>query len=53
MKPNTQELRNSQNPGPVNEAIMELSRYSLFTAVFGIPAHTEKDPEESIGILSA
>lgn len=46
MKLNAQELRNAQNPGPLNEAIVELSRYDLFTRVFGIPAYTEKDPED-------
>ena len=46
MKLNAQELRNAQNPGPLNEKIVELSRYDLFTEVFGIPAYTEKDPED-------
>jgi hypothetical protein len=46
MKLNAQELRNAQNPGPLNEAIVDLSRYDLFTKVFGIPAYTEKDPED-------
>lgn len=46
MKLNAQELRNAQNPGPFNEAIVDLSRYDLFTKVFGIPAYTEKDPED-------
>jgi hypothetical protein len=46
MKLNPQELRNAQNPGPFNEAIVVLSRYDLFTEVFGIPAYTEADPED-------
>lgn len=46
MKLNAQELRNAQNPGPLNEKIVELSRYDLFTEVFGIPAYTEKDPQD-------
>lgn len=46
MKLNAQELRNAQNPGPLNEAIVGLSRFDLFTKVFGIPAYTEKDPED-------
>lgn len=46
MKLNAQELRNAQNPGPLNEAIVDLSRYDLFTKVFGIPAYTEEDPED-------
>jgi hypothetical protein len=45
-KLNAQELRNAQNPGPFNDAIIDLSRYRLFTDVFGIPAYTEKNPEE-------
>tara|TARA_R100000687_G_C6448205_1_gene163881 strand:+ start:458 stop:1681 length:1224 start_codon:yes stop_codon:yes gene_type:complete len=46
MKLNAQELRNAQNPGPLNEKVVELSRFDLFTEVFGIPAYTEKDPED-------
>ena len=46
MKLNHQELRNAQNPGPLNEAIVSLSRFELFTEVFGIPAYTEDDPED-------
>jgi hypothetical protein len=46
MKLNAQELRNAQNPGPLNDTIIELSRYGLFTDVFGIPPYTEKDPED-------
>jgi len=46
MKLNHQELRNAQNPGPFNEAVVVLSRYALFTEVFGIPAYTEADPED-------
>lgn len=46
MKLNAQELRNSQNPGPFNDAIVDLSRYSLFTEVFGIPAYIEKNPDD-------
>lgn len=46
MKLNSQELRNAQNPGPFNEAIVSISRYELFTEVFGIPPYTEADPED-------
>lgn len=46
MKLNPQELRNAQNPGKFNEIIIELSRFHLFTEVFGIPAYTEEDPED-------
>ena len=46
MKLNPQELRNAQNPGEFNEAIIELSRFDLFTEGFGIPAYTEENPED-------
>jgi hypothetical protein len=46
MKLNSQELRNAQNPGPLNDAIILLSRYDLFTEVFGIPPYTEKNPDD-------
>jgi hypothetical protein len=46
MKLNSQELRNAQNPGPFNETVIALSRYDLFTEVFGIPAYTEANPED-------
>jgi hypothetical protein len=46
MKLNAQELRNSQNPGPFNDVIVELSRFALFTEIFGIPAYTEKNPDD-------
>ena len=46
MKLNPQEIRNSLNPGPLNETIIRLSRMKLFTDVFGIPAYTENDIEE-------
>ena len=45
-KLNAQEIRNALNPGPMNEMIVELSRFSLFTTVFGIPEYTEADPSE-------
>ncbi len=46
MKLNAQELRNAQNPGPFNDAIVDLSRFHLFTEVFGIPSYTNEDPED-------
>ncbi|MEG4379180.1 MULTISPECIES: DUF262 domain-containing protein [unclassified Microcoleus] len=46
MKLNPQELRNAQNPGPFNEAIVSLSRFDLFTKVFAIPPYIEDDPED-------
>ena len=46
MKLNAQELRNAQNPGSFNEMVVTLSRFSLFTEIFGIPAYTEANPED-------
>jgi hypothetical protein len=46
MKLNPQELRNAQNPGQFNDAIVRLSRFDLFTHVFGIPPYTEKNAED-------
>jgi hypothetical protein len=46
MKLNSQELRNAQNPGSFNEAIVSLSRYEHFTEVFGIPPYIEENPED-------
>lgn len=46
MKLNPQELRNAQNPGPFNQAIVNLSRFDLFTEVFDIPQYNEANPED-------
>lgn len=46
MKLNPQELRNAQNPGPFNDVIVALSRFNLFTEVFGIPSYTEENPDD-------
>jgi hypothetical protein len=43
---NAQELRNAIYPGSFNRAIVELARDNMFTAVFGIPAYTEANPNE-------
>ena len=40
-----QEIRNALNPGPLNKCIIDLSRFDLFTEVFGIPPYTEDDEE--------
>lgn len=45
-KLNPQEIRNALNPGPLNKAIIELTRFPLFTEIFGIPPYTEADPNE-------
>ncbi len=46
MKLNAQELRNAQNPGPFNDAIISITRNHLFTDVFGIPPYTEINAED-------
>lgn len=43
-KLNPQEIRNALNPGEFNKAIVELTRFELFTEVFDIPPYTETDP---------
>jgi hypothetical protein len=43
---NAQEIRNALNPGPLNQCIIELSRFVLFTEVFGIPPYDEDDEED-------
>lgn len=45
-KLNPQEIRNALNPGPFSQAIVNLTRFSIFTEVFDIPAYTESDPNE-------
>ena len=40
---NAQEIRNALNPGPLNRTLIEISRFSTFTEVFGIPPYTEED----------
>ena len=46
MKLNPQEIRSSQNPGALNDAIIKLSRGDAFTHAFGIPPYTENDIHE-------
>jgi hypothetical protein len=43
-KLNPQEIRNALNPGPLNRAIIEITRHRLFTEVFDIPPYVEADP---------
>jgi len=45
-KLNQQELRNAVYPGPLNDAIIELTRDAAFTTAFGIPSYVEVDPNE-------
>lgn len=45
-KLNPQEIRNSINAGEFNAVIIDLTRLSLFTHVFDIPAYVESDPSE-------
>ena len=44
---NAQEVRNALNPGPLNDALLEISRFGTFTEVFGIPPYEEDDKEGS------
>jgi hypothetical protein len=41
-----QEIRNALYPGHFNTALVELTRNSLFTEVFGIPPYTESNPSD-------
>jgi len=43
---NAQEIRNAIYPGPLNELLVQLSRYPAFTNAFGIPPYTEADPSD-------
>ena len=46
-KLNAQEIRNALNPGPFNAALIDISRFSEFTEVFGIPPYNEDDEEST------
>lgn len=45
-KLNPQEIRNAIYPGEFNKAIIDLTRNSLFTDIFGIPQYVESDPND-------
>ena len=45
---NAQEIRNALNPGPLNRTLIEISRFSTFTEVFGIPPYTEEDEGDNL-----
>ena len=45
-KLNSQEIRNALNPGVLNEVIIEITRWPIFTTVFDIPQYVEADPNE-------
>ena len=45
-KLNPQEIRNALNSGPLNKAIIDLTREPLFTKVFDIPPYAETDPND-------
>lgn len=45
-KLNPQEIRNALNPGNLNKVIIDLTRFELFTKVFGIPPYIEANPNE-------
>ena len=46
-KLNAQEIRNALNPGPFNNALIQVSRFDSFTEVFGIPPYEDDDTESS------
>lgn len=48
-KLNPQEIRNAINPGPLNKVIVDLTRHSLFTTVFEIPAYSDSDESNCYG----
>lgn len=43
---NAQEIRNAIYPGYFNKALVELSRFKIFTDTFDIPSYTEADPND-------
>ena len=45
-KLNPQEIRNALNTGHFNKAVIDLTRFKLFTKVFDIPPYVETDPNE-------
>lgn len=45
-KLNAQEIRNAIYPGEFNKAIINLTRNTLFTEIFGIPPYVESDPND-------
>lgn len=45
-KLNPQEIRNALNTGPFNKVIIDITRFDLFTKVFGIPPYIEVDPND-------
>lgn len=45
-KLNPQEIRNALNPGNFNKVIIDLTRFELFTKVFGVPTYVAADPNE-------
>ena len=45
-KLNSQEIRNTLNPGVLNKVIIEITRWPIFTTVFDIPPYVEADPNE-------
>ena len=45
-KLNAQEIRNALNPGAFNKALIEMTRFHLFTKVFDIPPYVRTDPDD-------
>lgn len=44
---NPQEIRNALNPGPLNDAVIRMTRLPIFTTVFDIPPYDETNPEDA------
>ena len=42
---NPHEIRNAMNPGPLNEALLRMSRLPVFTTAFRIPPYDRSDEE--------
>lgn len=51
IKLNPQEMRNALYPGKFNDMIVDITRESLFTTIFGIPPYKDSDPEDRYGNL--
>ena len=45
-KLNAQEIRNALNPGVFNKALIDMTRFDLFTEVFDIPPYVETDSND-------
>lgn len=41
-----QEIRNALNPGPLNDALIEMTRLRIFTTIFNIPPYNHRETDE-------